>query len=132
MLNDLQRRQKAAKREPTEIPLPPNQLARLIRLVENGTVNSSAARHDLFDALYKSGRAPEELVREMGLEQVGDETMLEELIRESLRAAPEPLERYRKGKKALFEFFVGKVMQASGGRADPAKIRALLAKALKD
>jgi aspartyl-tRNA(Asn)/glutamyl-tRNA(Gln) amidotransferase subunit B len=132
VLNDLQRRQKAAKREPAEIPLPPNHLARLIQLVENGTVSSSAARHELFDALYESGRPPEELVREMGLEQIVDEMVLEKLIRESLRAAPQQLERYRKGKEALFEFFVGKVMEASGGRADPAKIRALLAKALKD
>jgi aspartyl-tRNA(Asn)/glutamyl-tRNA(Gln) amidotransferase subunit B len=132
ILNDLQRRQNETKREPAEIPLPPNHLARLIRLVENGTVSSSVARHELFDALYESGRAPEELVREMRLERVCDETLLEELIRESLRAAPEQLERYRDGKVALFEFFVGKVMQASGGRADPEMIRALLVKALKD
>jgi aspartyl-tRNA(Asn)/glutamyl-tRNA(Gln) amidotransferase subunit B len=132
VLNDLQRRQKEAKRAPSDIPLPAIDLARLIALVDNGTVSSSTARRELFDDLYESGRPPDELVRERGLQLVADETLLERWVRDSLRAAPDQLARYRAGNEALFEFFVGQVMGASGGRADPAKVRALLAEALQN
>jgi aspartyl-tRNA(Asn)/glutamyl-tRNA(Gln) amidotransferase subunit B len=132
LLNDLQRRQKGAGRAPADIPLPPNHLARLIVLVDNGTISSAAARHELFDELYDSGRPPEELIEERGLHRLGDEASLVELVRESLRAAPDLVARYRAGKSALAEYFVGRVMRASGGKADPEKVRALLAEALKE
>ena len=86
------------------------------------------ARQELFGAMYSSGRPPRELIAERGLELVEDEALLTELIRRTLAEYPDQLKRYRAGKAGLLGFFVGKVMRASGGRADPRKVNELLRK----
>ena len=115
-----------------EVYMPPqlsrDDLAELIRLVDGGTISHSVARQELFGELYRSGRPPRELIEERGLEQVGDEEALLALVREALDAHPRQLEQYRAGKSGLFGFFVGKVMRASGGKADPRKVNELVKK----
>jgi aspartyl-tRNA(Asn)/glutamyl-tRNA(Gln) amidotransferase subunit B len=131
ILNDLMREQKAGKREADDIPLPAASLAELIALVDNGTISASAARRELFEDLYREGGRPEELVRDRGLEQVDDEILLQELVDKVLEANAEQLERYRAGKSAVFEFFVGRIMEASRGKANPARVRVILEGRLK-
>jgi aspartyl-tRNA(Asn)/glutamyl-tRNA(Gln) amidotransferase subunit B len=125
ILNDLQREQKSAARSDEEIPLTPDRLAELIRLVDSGTVSLSAAR-SLFQELYRTGRPPEDLVRERGLAQVSDEGELRGIVEEVLTSNPKQVEQYRAGKTALFGFFTGQVMRASGGKANPGKVNELL------
>jgi aspartyl-tRNA(Asn)/glutamyl-tRNA(Gln) amidotransferase subunit B len=131
VLNDLMRRQRASGREADDIPLPAASLAELISLVDDGTITLSAARTELFEDLYAGGGRPEELVRERGLERIDDERLLDELVDGVLRANPEQIERYRAGKSALIEFFVGRVMEASKGSANPARVRVILEGRLK-
>jgi aspartyl-tRNA(Asn)/glutamyl-tRNA(Gln) amidotransferase subunit B len=130
VLNDLQREQNSAGREIDENPLPAGHLAELIRLVVDGAVSATAARQELFGASYRTGRRPAELMRELGLEQVSDEAALEKLARAALDAHPDEVARYREGKTALLGFFVGKVMQASKGKANPRKVNVLLRRLL--
>ena len=130
ILNDLLRAQNAARRGEDDIPLPADHLAELIRLVDEGTISATAARQRVFPEIYATGRPPLELIRERGLEQVSDETELETLVRAVLDANPEPLARYRAGKTALLGFFVGEVMKASKGKANPSTVNALLREAL--
>ena len=125
MLNDLQREQKAAGRGDADIPLPPERLAELIRLVDSGSLSLSAARA-IFEEVYRSGRAPSEIVRERGLEQVSDDGALREIVRGVIEANPGQAGQYRAGKAALLGFFVGQVMKASGGRANPAKVNEIV------
>jgi aspartyl-tRNA(Asn)/glutamyl-tRNA(Gln) amidotransferase subunit B len=128
ILNDLPRERRTARGGMDAIPPPARYLAELIRLVDDGAVSTSVARQELFGEMYRSGRSPRRLLAERGLEQVGDEVRLIELVRSALADYPVQLEKYRAGKTGLLGFFVGKVMRASGGKADPRKVGELLRK----
>ncbi len=111
-------------------PVTPERLANLLRLVENGTVSLKVAR-DLFPELYATGTTPEQLVEEKGLKQVSDEGSLGRLVDEVIAANPNQVAQYRGGKPAVLGFFVGQVMKASGGKANPGKVNELLKRKLE-
>jgi len=123
--NDLLRAQNEAGHDVDDIPLPAARLAELIRLVDDGTVSSSAARW-VFDEIYRSPRSPAEVIRERGLEQQSDEAQLLALVRRVIAGHEEQVRQYRAGKKGLLGFFVGEVMKLSGGKANPQKVNRLL------
>jgi len=125
IVNDLLREQKVAKHDETNIPLPARHLAELIEMVDSGAVSVSAAR-GLFEELYVTRRPPAQLVREKGLEQVSDVDTLREVIRSVLQESPGQVEQYRNGKAGVFGYLVGRVMRASGGKANPRTVNALL------
>jgi aspartyl-tRNA(Asn)/glutamyl-tRNA(Gln) amidotransferase subunit B len=125
VLNDLLRAQNRDKRDAADIPVPAAHLAELIRMVHAGKLSVSAARA-LFAEMFLGGRAPSELVAARHLEQLSDAAALEELVRRVLDEHPAKVEEYRRGKKGLLGFFVGRVMKASGGRANPRIVDALL------
>ncbi len=110
-------------------PMSPERLVDLLMLVENGTISLKVAR-DIFPELYAGGRPPEELVKEKGLLQVSDEAALEAIIDDVMAKHPAQLAQYRGGKDTVLGFFVGQVMKASGGKANPAKVNELLRKKL--
>jgi aspartyl-tRNA(Asn)/glutamyl-tRNA(Gln) amidotransferase subunit B len=126
VLNDVMRAQKEAGRDPAELPLPAARLAELIRLVDTGTISATVARQEIFPRLWRDGGAPADLVRERGLEQVSDEAVLREIVEQVVDAHPAQVARYRAGKTGLLGFLVGRVMKASGGRANPGKVNQLL------
>ena len=131
ILNDLLRHQKQAGHDARDIPLPARHLAELIRLIDRGTVSPSTARRQLFEEMYTQGTSPLELVRSKGLEQVSDEDSLRELVGRVLGAHPEQVGQYRAGKKGLLGDFVGEVMKASRGKANPAKVSGLVREELE-
>jgi aspartyl-tRNA(Asn)/glutamyl-tRNA(Gln) amidotransferase subunit B len=124
VLNDLLREQKLSRRDEDDIPLPPERLAELIRLVDRGRISTTA--RSLFEEMYRTGESPESLVAKRGIEQVSDEGALRDLVRGVLGAYPDEVARYRAGKTKLFGFFVGEAMKASGGKANPGSVNALL------
>jgi aspartyl-tRNA(Asn)/glutamyl-tRNA(Gln) amidotransferase subunit B len=124
-IHDLARVQNAAKLPPDAVPVRAGDLAVLIGLVESGAVSTTAARA-IFDAMARTGKGPEALARELGLTQVSDESALRQLLDETIAAFPAEWARLREGKTQLKEFFVGKVMRASKGSANPAVVRALV------
>ena len=85
---------------------------------------------EIFPELYASKKSPEQIVQEKGLTQVSDEGALEKMIEEVIAKNPTQVAQYRSGKEQVFGFFVGQVMKASGGKANPGKVNELLKRKL--
>ena len=116
-----------------DIPVAPPVLARLIDRLADQTISGNSAK-TLFEGLWRSGsdRADEvdRRIRSEGLEQLSDGGALDALVREVLAANPAQVEQYRAGREKLLGYFVGQVMKASQGKANPRQVHALLREAL--
>lgn len=99
-------------------PIPPSGLAQLITLTIDGVLSSSLAR-DVFSRMIETGRSARAIVDTEGLAQVSDQAQLEAWIADALVAHPAEVERFRAGDEKLLGFFMGQVMRASKGKADP-------------
>ncbi len=106
-------------------PVSPEMLAELITLIENRTITAGAAK-TVFEEMISSDKNPVTIVKEKGLEQVKDNTELENIINQVIEANPNELEAYKKGKTKLFSFFMGQIMKKTRGKADPAAVTELL------
>jgi len=96
----------------------PAMLTDLIKSVRNGIITAASAK-EVFEEMSATGSSPGEIIAIRGLTQISDETELRELIRAAIDANPNQVAAYRKGKTNLAAFFVGKVMQATHGQANP-------------
>jgi glutaminyl-tRNA synthetase len=112
-----------------ELPFDGAALGRLSRLVAGGRVSRRAAK-DVLARMVEYGGEPSELVEEMGLQAVSDADALGVVVDEVLSAWPDKVEEYREGKKSLTGLFIGEVMKATGGAADPQTVRSLLTERL--
>ncbi len=104
-------------------------LGRLAALVDDGTVSRRAAK-DVLAEMVEEGGDPAELVARMGLEKVSDADALGPVVDRVLAEWPEKVEEYRAGKKSLRGLFVGQVMKATGGAADPRAVNEMLTRRL--
>jgi aspartyl-tRNA(Asn)/glutamyl-tRNA(Gln) amidotransferase subunit B len=104
-------------------------LAHLVRLVEEGTVSTSAAK-EVFALMIDERAEPEAVVAEHGLGQISDTAELEAVVAQVVADNPTQVEQYRSGKQQVIGYFVGRVMKASGGRANPQVVNDLLRRAL--
>jgi aspartyl-tRNA(Asn)/glutamyl-tRNA(Gln) amidotransferase subunit B len=129
VLNELVREMKSAAADIGSSPVSPQSLAEMIKLIDGGGISGKMAK-DVLTRMYQSGRAPEEIVRELGGSQVSDEASLRAFVDQAIQDNPRQLEQYRGGKTGLFGFFVGQVMKLSGGRANPQVVNEVLKKAL--
>ena len=111
-------------------PVMPERLVSLLQTVDQGTISLKVAR-EIFPELYNSGKDPEQIIREKGLTQVSDEGALAKIIEEVLRKNPGQVAQFKEGKQQVLGFFVGQVMKASGGKANPGKVNELLKKTLE-
>jgi aspartyl-tRNA(Asn)/glutamyl-tRNA(Gln) amidotransferase subunit B len=111
-------------------PVTPVQLAELLKLIDNGTISGKIAK-TVFDEMWKSGKTPQAIVEEQGLVQVSDSSAIEGIIDEIMAANAGQVEEYRGGKEKVFGFFVGQVMKASKGKANPSVVNELLLNKLK-
>jgi len=111
-------------------PVSPQALVELLKLIEEGTISGKIAK-TVFDEMWKSGQAPAAIVQEQGLIQVSDSSAIEAIIDEILTREAGQVAEYRSGKDKLFGFFVGQVMKASKGKANPAVVNELLLGKLK-
>jgi aspartyl-tRNA(Asn)/glutamyl-tRNA(Gln) amidotransferase subunit B len=114
----------------TACPVSPSQLADLLALIDKGTVSTKIAK-TVFDEMWQNGGRPEEIVAAKGLVQVSDTGEIEKIIDEIMAANMGQVEEYRSGKEKVFGFFVGQVMRASKGKANPAVVNELLLAKLK-
>lgn len=104
-------------------------LAELIKNVESGSINNSQAKEVLIE-MFATGKTAAEVIEEKGFEQVSDTGAIEKIVEDVIAANPGQVEAYRGGKDALFGFFVGQVMKASQGKANPKVVNEILAKVL--
>ncbi len=130
VMGELSRALKEDNRAIGDCPVTPRLLAELLQLIEKGTISGKIAK-TVFDEMYKTGKKPAAIVEEKGLVQVSDTGDIEKIIDEILAANPGQVEDYRGGKEKLFGFFVGQVMKASKGKANPSVVNELLLKKLK-
>ena len=123
VINELPR--EARGRPLAELPFGPAALGKLVALVDGQAVSRVAAKEVLAE-LAKKGGDPEAIVDRLGLRQVADRGALLALAEKVLAEWPAKVEEYRSGKTGLLGFFLGQVVKASGGSADPKVAKAIL------
>ena len=106
-------------------PVPADHLARMVRLIDEDKISGKIAK-TVFESMLETGKEPASIVDEQGLSQVTDDAAILAVIDSTLYANAEKVEEYRSGKDKLFGFFVGQVMKATQGKANPQKVNALL------
>jgi aspartyl-tRNA(Asn)/glutamyl-tRNA(Gln) amidotransferase subunit B len=116
----------------TQLQLEPENLAALIKLVDEGKINNSVAAHKLFPAMLKNaGKTPDELAKELNLLISQDVLEVDQFIQAALAKFPDKVKEYQKGKKGVLGLFMGEIMKLSKGKIDPQKTNQLLLKELE-
>ena len=110
-------------------PVKPNMLASMIALVEKGTISGKIAK-TVMEEMCATGKSPEKIIEEKGLVQISNIDEIQKIVLKVIEDNPKPVEQYRQGKTGNFGFFVGQVMKATGGRANPQTVNELLKKTL--
>jgi len=128
VINELFGRLNKEGRNIAESPVSETQLRSIIKLIEAGTISGKIAK-DLFDIVWTEGGDPASIVEARGLTQVTDMGAIEAAVDQVIAANPEKAEK-AKAKPALAGWFVGQVMKATGGKASPQTVNALLRKKL--
>ena len=128
VLTELLRELKAA--DVTASRVPAADLGALIKLIDGGTISGKMAK-EVFAEMFATGAAPAEIVRARGLVQITDEGAIGQVVDKVIEANPKELGQYRAGKTALLGFFVGQVMKASGGKANPQVVNQILKRKLE-
>ncbi len=117
--------------EVLELTIKPHQLAELIDLVAAGTIHTGAGRQVL-EEMLTTGRPPAEIVAERGLEQVRDDAQIEDWCRAAIAGNEKAVSEVRAGNDKAIGALMGKVMQVSGGNADPQLVRTSLARLIAE
>ncbi|MFN3592213.1 MAG: Asp-tRNA(Asn)/Glu-tRNA(Gln) amidotransferase subunit GatB [Thermaurantiacus sp.] len=112
-----------------ESPVAPRQGAALLAMLADGTLSGPLAKQ-VFEIMLETGEDPAAIAEARGLRQVSDTGALESAIGDVLAANQDKVAEYRAGKDKLFGFFVGQVMKATGGKANPAVVNDLLRRTL--
>ncbi len=113
----------------THYPVSAANFAKLLGLVERKTISGTMAK-DVLREMISSRKGPELIMAEKGLEQINDPEKIAAVAREIMAANPKQVEQYRKGKTATFGWFVGQVMKATRGQANPQLVQDVLKKEL--
>jgi aspartyl-tRNA(Asn)/glutamyl-tRNA(Gln) amidotransferase subunit B len=129
IMSELLRELKRDEREIEDCPVPAQNLAEMLKLIDEGLISGKIAK-SVFEEMYRTGKKAEEVVKEKGWVQVTDTSAIEKSIEEILAKNPKEVEEYKKGKEKLFGFFVGQVMKATQGKANPQLVNELLKKKL--
>ena len=112
-------------------PVPATELGTLIRRIKDGTISGKTAK-TLFDALWRGEGEADAIIEARGLKQISDSGELAAVVSEIVGRHPAQAAEFRAGKQRLLGFFVGQVMQATRGKADPKQANELIVKALRD
>src|SRR5690625_573263 len=112
-------------KELDELAMTPEGLAKLIKLIQDGTISSKIAKK-VFAELVENGTDPEKYVKEQGLVQISDEGQLREIVNQALDENEQSVQDYKDGKGRALGFLVGQVMKATKGQANPQMVNKLL------
>ena len=102
----------------SEFKVPPEQLAELLRMLKSSEVSAAAAK-EIFNEMAATHKTPRQLVEEKNLSQMSGDSEIHAVALEVIRDNPKPYNQYKSGKTATFGFFVGQVVKATRGRANP-------------
>lgn len=120
----------AEQKELHDVAITPENLAGMIKLIENGTISSKIAKK-VFKELIENGGDAEKVVKEKGLVQISDEATLRKFVTDALDANPQSIEDFKNGKQKAIGFLVGQIMKASKGQANPPLVNKILLEEIK-
>src|SRR5829696_8372760 len=116
--SELLRELEANSLSAADSPVAPQELGALVRLIDEGKISGKQGK-DVLVEMFKTGKPAQTIIDEQGLVQLSDTAKIDALIETVIAANPDQLASYRSGKEALFGFFVGQVIKASKGKANP-------------
>ncbi|MBY0553204.1 Asp-tRNA(Asn)/Glu-tRNA(Gln) amidotransferase subunit GatB [bacterium] len=125
IMSDLIRELNNSKTEITKSPVSPEGLAELIKLIDGGSISGKIAK-TVFADMWITRKSAADIIKEKGLSQVSDTTVIEKMVDDILAANPSQVAEYRSGKTKVFGFFVGAAMKASKGQANPDVVNQIL------
>jgi len=129
IMGELLRKLKETDTEITDVPITPELLTGLLARIADNTISGKIAK-TVFEKMWQKGQTADQIIDAEGLKQVTDSGAIEGLVDEVIAANPDQVAEYLGGKDKLIGFFVGKVMQASQGKANPGMVNQLLKKKL--
>lgn len=118
IMGELLRELNEAQKGIIDCPISSENLAKLIRLVDQGKISGKIAK-TVFAEMWKTGSSPDAIVEEKGMAQISDDSAVEKFVDEVIANHPNEVAAYRSGKQKLFGFFVGQVMKLSKGQVNP-------------
>ncbi len=131
VMTELLRELNAAHKQIVNSPIKPQQLGQLIAQIDSGAISGKIAK-TVFLEMWKTGKDSAAIIKEKGLAQISDPTVIEKIVDEVLAANVQNVEDHRSGKnKNILGFFVGAVMKASKGQANPELVNKILQEKLK-
>ncbi len=130
IMTELMRELKGEEADITCCSVSPEQLADLLKLIENGTISGKIAK-TVFEEMFSTGSSPDEIIKEKGLVQVSDTDELTEICRKVLDDNAGEVAKYLSGKTKIFGFFVGQVMKMTKGKGNPGVVNQILTEELR-
>jgi aspartyl-tRNA(Asn)/glutamyl-tRNA(Gln) amidotransferase subunit B len=131
MQTELLRRLNDSGKEIDASPVSPAALAELLKLVESGQITGAIGKK-VFATMFESGRGAAEIVAAEGLAQISDTSAIEQAAREVIEKNPDNVAKFRAGNEGVFKFFVGLVMRATRGQANPQAVNDILRRLLTE
>ena len=125
VMGDLVGALKAAGKEITESPIPAEHLGELLALTAKGEISGKLAK-EIFEKMFQTGERARVIIDREGLHQISDAGALAKIVDDVLAASPKQVEQYKGGKTTVMGYFVGQVMKATRGQANPAAVNQLL------
>jgi aspartyl-tRNA(Asn)/glutamyl-tRNA(Gln) amidotransferase subunit B len=130
MINSLFGLMNEHKQAIDEILVTPNSLVALIKLIDKAVINNNTAK-EVLGQMFESGEDPLSIVNERGMAQISDEQEIAKIIQDTLSQNPQQLESFLEGKEQLRGWFMGQIMRATKGKANPAMVNKLLSAELE-
>ena len=118
IISDISRILNETEMEPIQIPFDSKQLAKLVILIDKGTISSSIAKKVLVE-MFEHPRDPEDIIDEKGWVQISDENAIKEVVLKILENNPQSIADYKAGKQKALGFLVGQAMKETRGKANP-------------
>ena len=118
------------EKEISELKFNAEQIAQLVKMVDEGTISNKIAKQ-VFEEMVKSGETPSAIVEAKGLIQISDPAKISPIIDEIIAKNPDNVAKFKAGNTKLLGFFVGQVLKATGGKANPQVVNELVAQKLK-
>ena len=130
ILSDISKILNETETEPIQIPFDANQLAKLVQLIDNGTISSAIAKKVIVE-LFENPKDPEEIIKEKGWIQISDEGAIKEVVTKILENNPQSVADYKAGKDRALGFLVGQAMKETKGKANPQMLNKMFLDELK-
>ena len=125
IISELLRLLSDAKITVAECKIKPEMLGEMVNMIDSGAINGKIAK-EVFADMFENGKTAAEIVKEKGLVQVSDESAILGFVQQAIAANPDQVQQFKEGKTAVLQFFVGQVMKASRGKANPKSVIKLL------